>query len=148
MRSPARDRRLFVDTSAYYAATDRRDRDHVAAAAVMRRLVEERHSLVTTNVVLFELHALLLNRLNRQVAWDVLSVLRASQTIVRVRERDEVRAEDILYQHADKEFSYTDALSFAVMERLGLRVAFALDRHFAQYGLTLISIDVEAERGQ
>jgi predicted nucleic acid-binding protein len=140
MSVPESDRRVFVDTSAYYAAVDRRDIDHEAMAAAMRRLVEERRALVTTNAVLFELHGLLLNRINRQVAWDVLMALRASQTVVRVRERDETRAEDILRLYDDKEFSFTDALSFAAMERLGLRVAFALDRHFAQYGRTLYSI--------
>lgn len=69
--------------------------------------------------------------------------LRASQTVVRVRVRDESRAEEILDQYDDKEFSVTDALSFAVMERLDLRVAFSLDRHFAQFGWTLIPIEVE-----
>lgn len=64
MRSPGSDRRVFVDTSAYYAAIDRRDFDHDATAAVMRRLVEEQRPLVTTNAVLFELHGLLLNRID------------------------------------------------------------------------------------
>lgn len=124
MRSSKSDRLVFVDTSAYYAATNRRDSDHQATAAVLRRLVEDRKQLVTTNVILFELHGLLVNRINRQVAWDALVALRASQTIVRVRERDEGRAEEILHQYDDKDFSLTDALSFAVMERLGLRLAF------------------------
>lgn len=143
MRSPWSDRRVFVDTSAYYAAIDRRDFDHDATAAVMRRLVEEQRPLVTTNAVLFEMHGLLLNRIDRRVAWNVLMSLRASQTVVRVRVRDESRAEEILDQYDDKEFSVTDALSFAVMERLDLRVAFSLDRHFAQFGWTLIPIEVE-----
>ncbi len=37
--------------------------------------------------------------------------LRASQIIVRVRERDEVRAEVIVDQYDDKDFSLTDASS-------------------------------------
>ena len=141
MSSPRGDRRVFVDTSAYYAATDRRDVDHEATSATLRRLVAERRPLVTTNVVLFELHGLLVNRINREVAWKVLTALRASQTVVRVRARDELRAEEILQHYADKDFSYADALSFAVMERLRLDMAFALDRHFAQYGWTLVSLD-------
>ncbi len=38
----------------------------------------------------------------------------------------------------DKRFSYTDASSFAVMERLGIGTAFGFDRDFAQYGFRLI----------
>jgi len=34
------------------------------------------------------------------------------------------------------------------MERLDLRVAFSLDRHFAQYGWQLVPIETEASRGE
>lgn len=138
------DRRVFVDTSAYYAAADRRDADHVVVAATMQRLIAARRTLVTTNAVLFELHGLLVNRINRQVAWSALVALRASQTIVRVRPADERRAEDIVAQYDDKDFSLTDALSFAVMERLRIGTAFALDRHFAQFGWQLIPVEEDA----
>jgi predicted nucleic acid-binding protein len=138
MSSPEADPRVFVDTSAYYAAVDRRDAGHAAAAATMRELVAERRRLVTTNAALFELHGLLVNRLDRQIALATVSELRASQTIVRVRERDETRAEEILNHYQDKDFSLTDALSFAVMERLGVRTAFTLDRHFAQFGWEIV----------
>jgi predicted nucleic acid-binding protein len=135
------DRRVFVDTSVYYAIADQDDASHATAAATMRRLSAERRRLVTTNAVLFETHSLLVNRIGHQVARNVLVALRASQTIVRVRRSDEERAEEILAQYADKDFSLTDALSFAVMERLGIRVAFSLDRHFVQYGWQIIDLD-------
>jgi uncharacterized protein len=102
-----------------------------------------RHRLTTTNAVLFELHGLLLNRLDRRVALATLSELRVSQTIV--RERDEIRADEILTRYEDKDFSLTDALSFAVMERLGVGAALTLDRHFAQFGWVIIPF---AEAGQ
>jgi predicted nucleic acid-binding protein len=148
MSSPATDRRVFVDSSAYYAAVDRGDASHAAVAATMRRLLAERRRLTTTNAILVELHGLLLNRIGRQVAFDALVELRASQTVVRVRERDEVRAEAILAQYDDKDFSLTDALSFAVMERLGIGTAFTLDRHFAQFGWAIIPLEEAARSGR
>ncbi|HEY7033459.1 MAG TPA: PIN domain-containing protein [Thermomicrobiales bacterium] len=148
MRSPATDRRVFVDSSAYYAAVDRGDAGHAAVVATMRRLVDDRRRLVTTNAILFELHSLLLNRLGRHAAFAALTELRASQTVVRVRPRDEVRAEAILVGYDDKEFSLTDALSFAVMERLGIGTAFTLDRHFAQFGWVLLPLEEAAQTGR
>ncbi|MFN0074395.1 MAG: type II toxin-antitoxin system VapC family toxin, partial [Chloroflexota bacterium] len=62
----------FVDTGAYYALTFAGDENHAAAVAIFRQLVGERRQLVTTNFVLAETHALILNRLNRNIALQVL----------------------------------------------------------------------------
>jgi predicted nucleic acid-binding protein len=104
----------------------------------MLRLVAEGRRLVTTYIVLIELHALLVNRVDRHVSAMTIDDLRASQTIVRPRPRDEARAYAILAQHADKDYTLADTLSFAVMERLGIRHAFAFDQHFVQFGWQLV----------
>lgn len=45
---------------------------------------------------------------------------------------------DIICSYEDKTFSYTDATTFAVADRLGIRRAFAFDKHFVQFGLGLV----------
>ncbi len=130
---------VFVDTGAYFALTFTGDENHRAARRLYDRLTIEHRQLVTTNFVLAETHALLLTRLNRTIALRVLeSIDRSSTRIVRVSAVDERLAREILRRYQDKDFSLTDATSFVVMERLGLRTAFAFDRHFAQYGLTVL----------
>jgi predicted nucleic acid-binding protein len=130
---------VFVDTGAYFALTFTGDQNHNAARSVYEQLAGERRQLVTTNFVLAETHALLLNRLNRSIALRVLeSVDQSSTRIVRVSASDERLAREILRRYQDKDFSLTDASSFVVMERLGIGTAFAFDRHFAQYGLTVL----------
>jgi predicted nucleic acid-binding protein len=59
----------------------------------------------------------------------------------RVTGQDEVRALDILTRYTDKDFSYTDATSFAVMERLGIGTVFTFDHHFGQYGFEALTAD-------
>lgn len=134
--------RVFVDTSAYFAVANRRDANHERAVAVMRHLVAERRRFFTTNFVLAELHALLLTRLDRQVARLVLEQTDASRltTVVRVSARDERRARDIVSTYIDKDFSLTDASSFAVMERLRIAQAFTLDQNFVQFGWTVLGL--------
>jgi len=137
--SPADSRRVLVDTSAYFALTDADDANHAAAFAIVTRLADERWRLFTTNFILAETHALLLARLDRGIALKVLQEInQSSTTIVRATRADERRALAILKQYQDKDFSYSDAVSFAIMERLRIPYSFAFDRHFAQYGFTIL----------
>jgi predicted nucleic acid-binding protein len=78
--------------------------------------------------------------MDRDTAERVVDALYASATrIIRATERDETRARQFIHQHRDKEYSYTDSISFAVMERLHLRLAWTYDHHFAQFGFAPVS---------
>lgn len=48
--------------------------------------------------------------------------------------QDQQKALDILRVHRDKSYSFCDAVSFVVMERLGLKRVVTFDRHFEQFG--------------
>jgi predicted nucleic acid-binding protein len=134
-------RRVFVDTSAYFALFNDKEGDHVRIVATVRQLAIERAQVFTTNFVLAETHALVLRRLGRAIAVRVLDDLDASSTvIVRVSLADERRACEIIRQYTDKDFSLTDATSFAVMQRLRIGRAVTLDDHFAQYGFAIVDV--------
>ena len=93
-----------------------------AATALAGSFRRDQYRFFTTNFVLAELHALLLSRVNRQIALATLTLIDTSgiTTIVRVRQRDELRAREIVARFDDKDFSLVDAISFSVMERLGI----------------------------
>ena len=132
----------MVDTSAYLALLDDADQHHREAAAIINRLAEQHLRPYTTNAVLFESHALIMSVLGIRAAWEFLQETEASSTVViRVRASDEARAKQIIARYDDKDFSYTDALSFAVMERLRIPQAFAFDRHFGQYGWQVLQAE-------
>lgn len=59
--------------------------------------------------------------------------------VLRVREDDEATGLAIIRRYRDKEFSMTDATSFAVMERLRLHWAFSFDSDFRQYGWNIFA---------
>lgn len=140
LRFPAslRRRRVLTDSSAYLALVNRKDRNHRAATDILTWLADQRYRQYTTNAMLIEAHALILTTLGSREANRFLARIAQSNTVViRVRASDEERAREILFRYEDKAFSYNDAISFAIMERLGIDVAFTFDSDFRQYGWTV-----------
>lgn len=127
----------LVDTSAVYALIDRDDTNHRKAVAILRSFPRRGLTPVLSNFIVAESHALLLSRLGSQVARDWL--LKQIWPIEPVTSVDESKAREIIQRCEDKTFSYTDGTSFALMERLELKEAFAFDVHFRQYGLKLLA---------
>lgn len=131
--------RLFIDTSAFYALSDTSDGRHREAQAALARITAASDEVYTTNAVLQETHALLVNRLNRDQAFWVIERLYASSAhIIRPTEGDERRALELLRREQDKEYSLVDAISMMVMRRLHLRIVWSYDHHFTQAGFTRI----------
>lgn len=126
----------LVDTSAVYALIDRDDANHRKAVTILRSLPRRGLTPLLSNFIVAECHALLLSRLGPQIARDWL--LKQIWPIEPVTALNERKAREIIARYEDKTFSYTDATSFALMERLGLKDAFAFDAHFRQYGLKLL----------
>lgn len=123
---------VFVDTGAFYAAINRNDENHREATALFHDAMEEEWRLITSNFVVAETHALILSRLGRDLAAAWLRSIPAS--VVRISKADEDKAKRIIFGYRDKKFSYCDASSFALIERLRIREAMAFDSHFEQYG--------------
>lgn len=128
---------VFVDTSGFYALIVGKDENHGRANELFTLAQREAWRLVTTNAVVFETHALLLHRARpgRETALDFPDAVQAdSYNVVRVRANDEVKAIALIRAHGDKLYSYCDALSFVVMERLRIREVIAFDQDFRIYG--------------
>jgi predicted nucleic acid-binding protein len=122
-------KRLFVDTGAWYALIDKNDPDHKEAASFMEN---SKIPLLTTNFVFDETITLLRSRLGWNVAKEFGLKLKDSRfvSLISVRDEDEEMAWEIFLKYKDKDFSYTDCTSFAVMKRLRMDTAFTFDSHF------------------
>ena len=123
---------IFVDSSAWYALVNARDKNHLAA----KRFLDAGHRLLTTNFVIDETITLALVRKGYQAAVDLGEQLWSEEQarIVWLSRADQRAAWQLFKRYSDKEFSFTDCTSFVVMERLGLTHAFAFDEHFDQTG--------------
>lgn len=133
---------LLLDTSAWFAALSERDQAHSRASGYYQRVVSEaRLALVTTNLVVAEMHALIARGQRAAAGVGFLDGLYADplHEVVWVTRELERRAVDRwLRPFRDHRFSLADAVGFEVMRDRGLRAAFTLDRHFAAAGFEMV----------
>ena len=131
---------LFVDTGAWYALADSSDQYHDAAVEIYPELLSSYHPLKTTNLVIAETYILIRRSIGHQAAIAFLENIASSPRVVKIYSDSilEETAESILRQYQDQNFSYTDAVSFAVMKQYGITDAFSFDKHFPTAGFALI----------
>jgi predicted nucleic acid-binding protein len=126
-------KRVFVDTSGWYAYARKDDPAHESACAALGRW-EGR--LVTTDYVFDETVTLARVRLGPNAAETIGETLLDAGVVelVRLLPEDFEDAWQMFKKGKDKDWSFTDCASFAVMRRLRLAAAVTTDRHFRQAG--------------
>ena len=134
--------RAFVDSSAWFAVASASDGRHAEADGLLRHAVAGRIGLLTTNLVLAEVHRLTLVRMGIRPAAAMLDRIEASRlvSIVHATAEHHRGARRWLAKLADQPISYADAVSFAVMEAGRCRMAMTFDHHFALAGFRIWSL--------
>ena len=129
--------RIFVDTSAWMAIVDSDDINHRPAVTFQGDLAES-SVLIVTNYILDELYTLVLMDLGYRKAVEIKQKLEA---MAEARILEVVWVDQILNAagwtvferfNRDKQWSFTDCVSYAVMKRLGVTEVFSFDHHFEQ----------------
>jgi hypothetical protein len=97
-------------------------------------------SLYTSNYVIDETLTLLRTHCGHTVAVAFRRAVEASKLVhvVWVTEALEKAGWRIFEKHGDKDFTFTDCTSFALMEAEAIRKVFTFDQHFAQYGFACV----------
>jgi predicted nucleic acid-binding protein len=132
-------KRLFFDTSAWAALADEDDANHQLALAYQDEIIG-RYRFLSTNYILDELYTLLLlnvgypqtvkfkQKLDFLTERGVLEIIWVSPELAG-------QAWEIFERfNVDKQWSFTDCISYVVMRQQGITEAFTFDRHFSQMG--------------
>lgn len=125
---------VFIDASFWIAYRGKDDKRRNEAAHLIANFHRENAHLVTTLPVLCEIHAFFTRNTNKR---EIILQDLWKNRLVRVEVisiSDQTNAVEILRSNRDKTYSLCDALSFAVMRRLGIRRVASFDRHFKQFG--------------
>lgn len=129
--------RLFVDTSAWFAYANRKDRDHQAVRTVFR---DFKGRLTTSNFILDESVSLCLYRLGHAVATQVGATLLdpGKVDLIRITPGDEKEAWALFCERPDQRYSFTDCTSIALMRRLEIDSVLAIDEDFRTEGFHVV----------
>ncbi len=127
----------FLDTSGWFAALSSQESRHRAALVTYRGWLEEGRQLVTTNLVLAEMHILLMRFRGVGAGVQFLDSVHQdpSHEVVSVdRDLERAAVDRWLRRFADQRLSLTDAVSFEVMRQRRIRQVLALDEHSTTAG--------------
>lgn len=126
---------IFLDTSAIYALADRSDGNHDRARRQFARILEAASSIVTHNYVLIESFALLQRWLGLSSA---IALHESSRAFDVVWIDEEIHREAASrWAGGRRSLSFVDHVSFVLMERRRIEVAFAFDPDFSEAGFRL-----------
>src|SRR4051812_30814724 len=125
---------VFVDTAGFLALWDAADEHHSRAVHLQSDLARKKRGFLTTDYIVDETTTLLLVRHSHAAAADFLKTTLESKSL-RLEWIDSERfhaAAELFQQHDDKEWSFTDCVSFALMHELRIQDSFTSDHHFRQ----------------
>ena len=125
-----------MDTAGWLACADAADPDFEAACAARDDWLEHEGLLITSDYIINETLTLLRLRLGLHAAEQWWHDIAASRRVLRelIHEERAERARGIFFRFRDKDFSFTDCTSFALMRELRIREALSTDKHFRQAG--------------
>ena len=131
--------KIFVDTSAWLALNDKKDLYHGEAVSRLNAVAKQKIELITSEYVADESITIIRYRVSHKAAVVFGDALMNSTivTVADITDEERFLAWMLFKKYDDKELSFTDCTSFALMNKMKLRKAFAFDDHFKQIGFEL-----------
>jgi predicted nucleic acid-binding protein len=131
---------VFVDTSAWFSLLSKSEKDHEKIKNIYQALLKNNNTLVISNHILGETFTLIRYKIkNNNLPFKFIELINKSIMIrkIFIEAKTEKKAIKILENYKDQRFSYVDATSFAIMNKLELKYALSLDTRFATAGFII-----------
>ena len=126
--------KVFIDTGVFLSISDKSDAFNKLVSSVYKKVAEQNAVLYTSNYIIDETITLIRARVNHKAAVAFIKGFNISNIrMLRIAEGDENSAKEIFIKYKDKNFSYTDCTSFALIDKHSIDSILSLDEHFNQY---------------
>lgn len=132
---------VFVDTSFFKALIDENDNFHLKSIEILETLKGKDSTFVTSNFILDETFTIVRIKCGLKLALELRKYLEQSSMvikIVRVTVADEANAWEWFVKDWSK-LSFTDCVSFALIDRLNLKMVATFDEHFKKVGFKVLT---------
>ena len=133
---------IFVDTSAWIMLINKAETYHQAAVETYNEI--SKATFVISNLVVGETYTWLRKKAGYQKASAFLKAIEEKNELNQLKiiysePVMEKQAVQLLEKYREHEFSYADAVSFSVMQNLGVKQAFTYNRHFLIAGFDIVN---------
>lgn len=130
---------VFIDSGAFIARYLFKDQYHKQAQLLWEKLKNTPGKYYTSNFVLNEVFTFIGRNAGNIFIAECAEKIYASDSIIILRpdEKDELKALEFFRKYNDQKVSFTDCISFALMNKYGITRVFTFDNHFRIPGFNI-----------
>lgn len=134
--------RVYVDSGGWLSVLIRTDKYHQVGTKYYEAILQRRTLLVTSDYVLDETITRLRYDVGHDAAKQFLELIEKATTmgaleIVFTSEAIWNKAKQLFLLYADVRLSFTDCVSFAIIQQMNIPEVFGYDTHFGLIGVSL-----------
>ncbi|MBN2441843.1 MAG: type II toxin-antitoxin system VapC family toxin [Spirochaetales bacterium] len=130
---------IFIDTGYWLALLNKKDNNHESARSKIETLKQSK--IVISDFIIFETITFLNSSLKKHsLAMLFMDFIQSLENleIIEVNSDIKITALELFKKYNDKDFSFTDCVSFAIMEEYNIADVFTFDKHFVQMGFHIL----------
>ena len=121
----------MLDSGPLISLYDRTDPRRSRVVTELEAMHHRKYPVCTTLLTIAETHRRILYDVDHSRALTFLNdIYDGSVNILTLQTQDEADAKDIIARYADQRISCTDAITMAVMKRIGIQKVLSYDHHF------------------
>lgn len=125
---------IFIDASSYLSSLLPKDPNLIKAVEIFRAIRESKEQLVTSYAILGEILTVSSQRYDRQAGIQfVKEILDGSTRLILEESKLMEKAFRIFQEIKDKDVSWVDCYSFAIIEHYKIEKVFSFDKDFKKY---------------